>query len=151
MRRTDCTRPLLFIAHSLGGIVVKEMLRQSDGFLTHQTHLRSISTSTLGIIFFGTPHSGADPRGLLLHIAESVVRVFGLTANEKVLDGLLPSSERLRELRDNFGPMAHARGWAIHSFQEDLVVKALGRKVRTVPSFADYIDFSRSLKTGPPL
>ncbi|OAL23237.1 hypothetical protein AYO22_06287 [Fonsecaea multimorphosa] len=129
-RRSQPTRPLLLIAHSLGGVVVKEMLRQSYGYLNHQPHLRTISESTLGIIFFGTPHGGADPQGLVRTIAENIARAFGFTANETVLESLLPSSERLRQLRDEFGPMARAEGWKIHCFQEDHGIKALGgRKV----------------------
>ncbi|EXJ70924.1 uncharacterized protein A1O5_05916 [Cladophialophora psammophila CBS 110553] len=135
VRRCQPTRPLLFIAHSLGGVVVKEMLRQSYGYLNYHPHLRTISESTLGIVFFGTPHGGADPRGLLRSIAENVARAFGFTANETVLESLLPSSERLKQLRDEFGPMARAEGWKIHCFQEDHGIKALnGRKVVEDPS-----------------
>ncbi|EJT73036.1 hypothetical protein GGTG_09887 [Gaeumannomyces tritici R3-111a-1] len=57
-------RPLIFVAHSLGGIVVKELLRQSRGYTTHQRHLHSVFLSTRGVIFFGTPHGGSDPRGV---------------------------------------------------------------------------------------
>ncbi|OQV08393.1 NACHT domain-containing protein [Cladophialophora immunda] len=106
------------------------MLRQSYGHLNHHHHLRTISESTSGIIFFGTPHGGADPQGLLRTIAENVARVVGFTVNETVLESLLPSAERLRQLRDEFGPMAHAQEWKIHCFQEDHGIKALGgRKV----------------------
>jgi pimeloyl-ACP methyl ester carboxylesterase len=130
VRRSQPKRPLLFIAHSLGGIVVKEMLRQSYGYLKHQSALRALSESTSGIIFFGTPHGGADPRSLLKTIAENIARVVGFTVNEQVLESLLPSSERLRQLRDEFGPMAREQGWVIHCFQEDHGIKALnGRKV----------------------
>ncbi|RYP34128.1 hypothetical protein DL768_011069 [Monosporascus sp. mg162] len=69
-------------------------------------------------MFFGTPHSGADPRGLLLHTLEVLIRGLGWTLNKHVLDALLPSSERLRDLRDDFGPVAQEHGWVIHSFQE---------------------------------
>ncbi|KAJ9614164.1 hypothetical protein H2200_002300 [Cladophialophora chaetospira] len=130
LRRSRPTRPLLFIAHSLGGIVVKEMLRQSYGYVYHQPHLRAVSDSTKGVIFFGTPHGGADPRSMLKSIAENIARAVGFTVNEQVLDSLLPSSERLRQLRDEFGPMARAQKWIIHCFQEDHGIKALGgRKV----------------------
>lgn len=134
-RRYEPSRPLLFIAHSLGGIVVKETLRRSRGCEIHQSHLRSIYKSTSGIIFFGTPHGGADPRGLILHIAEKIGRAVGLSVNEQIINTLLPSSERLRELRDEFGPMARQQNWTIYSFQEQYGVKALiGNKVR-VPTF----------------
>jgi hypothetical protein len=82
-------------------------------------------------MFFGTPHAGADPRGFLLHIAERVVKAAGVTVNEQIVNALLPSSERLRELRDEFGPMAQEQNWVIHSFQEQVGVGLLSnQKVR---------------------
>ena len=130
-RRLESSRPLLFIAHSLGGIVVKEALRRSRGFETHQNRLGSIYESTSGIIFFGTPHGGADPRGPLQHIAEKAIRAAGFTVNEQIVNTLLPSSDRLRELRDEFGPMVRQKNWIVYSFQEQYGVKALsGHKVR---------------------
>ena len=130
-RRSDSARPLVFVAHSLGGIVVKEVLRRSHGFEVYHIHLRQIYESTAAIIFFGTPHGGADPRGLLEHIAEKVVRAAGFTVNEQVVNTLLPTSERLRELRDEFAPMARQNKWIIYSFQEQYGVQLLnGKKVR---------------------
>jgi hypothetical protein len=127
-RRQGQSKPLLFIVHSLGGIVVKEMLRRAS---RGQQHLRDIFDSTIGIIFFGTPHGGADPRGILQRIVENVFKAGGFQANNQVVDTLLPSSERLRELRDEFNPMALQGNWIIYSFQEQIGVKLLGnRKVR---------------------
>lgn len=127
-------RPLLFVVHSLGGIVVKEMLRKSDRCHKGQDHLRDVFFSTTGVIFFGTPHGGADPRGILHHAAESFARAVGFTVNNEILSSLLPSSEHLRELRDDFSPLAHNQEWTIHSFQEELGMKSLrGRKVRYSP------------------
>lgn len=131
-RRIEPSRPVLFVVHSLGGIVVKEMLRRSRGCHMGQTHLHSIFTSTMGIMFFGTPHAGADPRGFLQRIAEKAIKAAGFSVNEQIVQALLPSSERLRELRDEFGPMAQQQDWIIHSFQEQFGVKLLnGHKVRT--------------------
>lgn len=127
-RHSQSSKPIIFVAHSLGGIVVKEMLRRSASFQDHQIHLHQIYKSTSAIIFFGTPHGGADPRGFLQHFAEQVARACGLRVNEQVISTLLPSSERLRELRDEFGPMARREGWLIHSFQEQYGVQALGGK-----------------------
>lgn len=133
-RREDPTRPLLFVVHSLGGIVVKEMLRKSDRCHKGQDYLRDVFFSTVGVIFFGTPHGGADPRGVLHHAAENLARAVGFMVNEQILNNLLPSSENLRELRDEFSPLAHDQEWTIHSFQEELGMKSLrGRKVRQSP------------------
>jgi hypothetical protein len=122
---------LLFVAHSLGGIVVKEALRRSHGCETYQSHLRSIYNFTSGIIFLGTPHGGADPRGLIQHIMEQTIRAMGFKVNEQIISTLLPTGERLKELRDEFGPMARQRNWTIFSFQEQYGVKALSdKKVR---------------------
>lgn len=63
-RRAEPLRPALFIVHGLGGVIVKEMLRRSN-VCHRQAHLRDIFESTIGIMFFGTPHGGADPRGIL--------------------------------------------------------------------------------------
>ena len=81
-------------------------------------------------MFFGTPHSGTDPRGNLQRTAELVVKAVGYNVDQGIVDFILPSSERLLELRDEFGPLAHEQEWVIHSFQEQLGVKALSdRKV----------------------
>ncbi|KAF1968091.1 hypothetical protein BU23DRAFT_572614 [Bimuria novae-zelandiae CBS 107.79] len=81
-RRAEPVRLIIFIVHSLGGIVMKEILRGSNGCSKAQTHLRQIIDSTRGIIFFGTPHGGADPRGLLHHVAEKLLKAAGFTFNK---------------------------------------------------------------------
>lgn len=127
-RRLEPSRPVLFIAHSLGGIVVKEMLRRAG---RAQEHQRSIFNSTIGVCFFGTPHSGADPLGYSQGIIENIGKALGFRVNKTIVDTLLPSSERLRELRDEFGPMAQDEDWIVYSFQEQLGIRALGdNKVR---------------------
>lgn len=127
-RRQEPSRPVLFVAHSLGGIIIKEMLRRSNQ--TPQINLTKVFESTVGIIFFGTPHSGADPRNFLCNVAEKLFKAVGAQVNEQIVTTLLPSSERLRELRDEFAPMVLERRWTIHSFQEQYGVRWLnGKKV----------------------
>ena len=54
-------RPIIFVAHSLGGLIVKRALIYSSEIRGNKTeHLRSIFVSTYGILFLGTPHRGAD-------------------------------------------------------------------------------------------
>lgn len=52
----ETERPLIFIAHSLGGIVVKQALPQAR----LEPQYQSICDAILGIIFFGTPHRGSE-------------------------------------------------------------------------------------------
>ncbi|KAI0438491.1 hypothetical protein F4803DRAFT_91608 [Xylaria telfairii] len=139
-RREEPARPLLFVVHSLGGIVVKELLRRSSGCRQGQTHLLGVFQSTVGIMFFGTPHGGTDPRGILQHAAELLIKAVGFNVNQQIVNTLLPSSERLRELRDEFSPMAHEQQWIIHSFQEELGVKALGNR-KVVEDTSSYLNF----------
>ncbi|RYP93093.1 hypothetical protein DL770_000839 [Monosporascus sp. CRB-9-2] len=139
-RRQEPSRPILFVAHSLGGIIVKEMLRRANGCQSCQRHLHNVFDSTIGIVFFGTPHGGSDPRGFLRHVAETLIRAAGFSVNDQIVNTLLPSAERLRELRDEFGPIAHEQNWTVHSFQEELGIKYLnGRKV--VEDTSSYLNF----------
>ena len=48
-------RPIIFVAHSLGGIVCKRTLIMANENPAHQ----NIIANTIGILFFGTPHRGA--------------------------------------------------------------------------------------------
>ncbi|KAG7106194.1 Ankyrin repeat domain-containing protein 50 like [Verticillium longisporum] len=128
-RRQPPGRPIIFVVHSLGGIVVKQLLKASSQSLDERAFLKDIYDSTAGVLFFGTPHAGADPRGLAHHVVQSIARAMRISANSQVLDTLLPSSERLEELRDHFKPMAIRQNWLIYSFQEALPVQLLGKKV----------------------
>jgi hypothetical protein len=50
-------RPIIFVAHSLGGLIVKSSLIQSNLALTDpDDDTKAIKLSTTGILFFGTPH-----------------------------------------------------------------------------------------------
>ncbi|SPO07621.1 uncharacterized protein DNG_10316 [Cephalotrichum gorgonifer] len=137
-RRTDPARPLLFVAHSLGGIFVKEALRRSAACQHPRPH-RSIFDSTIGIVFFGTPHSGADPRGLPRRLVEKLVTAAGFTVNKQVVNTLLPSAERLRELRDEFNPIVAQQNWTIYSFQEATGVAPLGGE-KVVEDTSSYLN-----------
>ncbi|KAI0009816.1 hypothetical protein F4779DRAFT_338141 [Xylariaceae sp. FL0662B] len=115
------------------------MLRRSCVCRLGQAYLHGIFESTTGIIFFGTPHAGADPRGFLQRIAESVIKAAGFTVNEQIVQTLLPSAERLRELRDEFGPMVQEQNWKIHSFQEQVGVKILNNH-KVVEDTSSYLN-----------
>jgi hypothetical protein len=69
-RRTEVkNRPIIFIAHSLGGIVVKQALVEAK----LNDVYRPIREATYGIAFFGTPHQGGK-LAKLGDIAATIVR-----------------------------------------------------------------------------
>jgi hypothetical protein len=55
-------RPIIFICHGLGGLVVKKALMLSkERRKYHSYHDHSIFVCTAAILFFGTPHTDIDP------------------------------------------------------------------------------------------
>ena len=50
-------RPLIFITHSLGGLVAKQMLRIAHD--SDQPNRNAIQKQTKGIVFLATPHAGS--------------------------------------------------------------------------------------------
>lgn len=118
-------RPILFVAHSLGGIVVKAALRRAGGCESTKPHLHNIFKVTAGALFFGTPHGGADPRGFLHHVLSVSAQALGVQVNKQIVSTLMPDAERLAELRDEFTVMCHERKWHVYSFQEEYGVSVL--------------------------
>ena len=51
-------RPVVFVAHSLGGLLTKMVLRKSSE--ADNGHWRRVSESTNLVFFFATPHLGAE-------------------------------------------------------------------------------------------
>ena len=51
--------PLIFVAHSLGGIVVKRALITA----TVRNAYKAIVDSTIAVVFLGTPHHGSQLAG----------------------------------------------------------------------------------------
>ena len=118
-------RPILFVAHSLGGIVVKEALRQSRGCKMSKPHMYGIFDATVGLLFFGTPHRGADPRNFVHHVLTASAQVLGFRANPHIVNTLMPHAEKLMSLRNEFADMCHEKNWKVYSFQEEYGVQEL--------------------------
>lgn len=123
-------QPIIFVAHSLGGIIVKQALRYSEKCKAQPANrtLGMVFDSVIGVLFFGTPHGGADPRDLNHYILQSLAGILGVRANPNTIATLLPNSAELEQLRDEFLPMARQNQWVIFSFQEQKGVKFLNGK-----------------------
>jgi hypothetical protein len=85
--------PLFFITHSLGGLLVKQMLRHANDFGTLKW--KNILRNTEGIVFLSTPHSGADIANWLKYIGG----ILGATVSVQELQA---NDSRLRELNQVF-------------------------------------------------
>lgn len=136
-RRFQSLRPLIFVAHSFGGIVVMEALRRSSGCQKHQSHLHSIYEGTSGILFFGTPHSGPNSHDLIQQTIERIIKIDNFKVNDHIVDIFLLYVEQLKEWDKKFGLIARDRCWTIISFQEQHGNIAIdGKKVggSTIPT-----------------
>lgn len=56
-------RPLVFVGHSLGGLLIKQMLRTA--LTSTEQAWNKIATSCCGVMFMATPHNGASLANLL--------------------------------------------------------------------------------------
>lgn len=116
---SDKEKPLIFIAHSLGGIVVKDALGLSRNDLTH---LQEILPAVKGVIFLGTPHRGSKVASIG-KVAFEVSRLFFQKPNLDVLRGLERNSEILDRISRAFGEVLAAGSLKVHSFHEELDTK----------------------------
>lgn len=118
-RRKVADRDLVFMSHSLGGILVKEVLRRSQA--DPDTKIQKIFTSTTGIFFFGTPHRGSKNWASFGEgVADVAGRLLGIDTNNQVIHALLPSGPELELCRESFTTQWVARGdsLVVRTFQE---------------------------------
>ncbi|KAJ9131272.1 Kinesin light chain [Coniochaeta hoffmannii] len=124
-------RPIIFVCHSLGGLVCEDALVRSRE--RHEPHLQNILRSTRGIAFLGTPHHGAG----LARWAEVVSRAIGVVkqTNPEIVAVLQSESEVLARIQDSFHTMvmAQARDGSglieISCFYEELPLPGVGQVV----------------------
>ncbi|KAF8248666.1 hypothetical protein K440DRAFT_490227, partial [Wilcoxina mikolae CBS 423.85] len=107
IRRKNPMRPTIFLVHSLGGIILKDIEIRAD-----DRDLRNIYVSTFAIIFFGTPHrgSGSASWGLM---AKNAAVAAGFDANDRILRDLKVDSAILEDLREEFNRMLEDKAFNI--------------------------------------
>ncbi|KAJ1336157.1 ankyrin repeat domain-containing protein 50 [Microdochium nivale] len=139
------TRPIIFVAHSMGGLLVKEMLRRSD--TSEESEIQDVVKSTNAIIFMGTPHRGSPQ---LANLGETV-RLLGsailrVDSNAKLLRSLGTDSPELELSREAFITLWRRYDFRVKTFQEALPwkglnVSLLGQKI--VPEISSTLDDPR--------
>lgn len=102
----DETRPIIFLAHSMGGLLVKQALINAQ----INPRYASIKAATSGLAFFATPHKGGTPRLVNLgKIASRFAITAGLQQGDDVIEVLRKGNmfssimeDHWRHLVDNF-------------------------------------------------
>ncbi|MCJ1263639.1 hypothetical protein MMC22_003509 [Lobaria immixta] len=127
---TNC-RPILFVAHSLGGLVCEDALLASRN--SAEKYLQNILTCTRGILFLGTPHGGSG----LATWAVLLAKYVGLVkqTSSQIVEVLKRDSEVLERIQKEFHSMARARAnnhdppIAITCLYEELPLPGIGEVV----------------------
>ena len=83
------TRPLVFVAHSLGGLIVKQLLRNADTY--GPPPWKQIVSQTRGVVFLATPHQGTR----LANYIGTLRQIFRLTTAVTEMEA---SASALRDL-----------------------------------------------------
>ena len=104
-------RPLVFIGHSLGGLLVKQLLRHGREY--GDPSWRRIADQTRGIVFLSTPHSGSDITSWVEHLGSATMG----TASMRELQANDP---RLRELNVWFRNQFQSLGLRVQVYCEKI-------------------------------
>ncbi|KAF4460637.1 nb-arc and ankyrin domain [Fusarium albosuccineum] len=110
-------RPIVFIGHSLGGIIIKEMLSVSD--TREHPDFRSIVGSTAAVIFLGTPHRGSEDLAALGDIARKIVSAMMMDTNPAILDALGLKTSDLERCQETFSRLWRTYDFKVKTFYED--------------------------------
>jgi protein SERAC1 len=131
--RASCnasSRPLIFVTHSLGGLVCKEATLLSRN--NPEVHLREIFDHTKGIMFMGTPHKGSWMADWAI-IPASIFSISKST-NKRLLEILETDQQLLESIQVRFWSMIRelreaGRGIEVVCFFEELPLPLVGKVV----------------------
>ena len=123
-RESVSGRPLVFVAHSLGGLLVKEVLRRSQH--AEEPGLQDIVKSTRAVIFLGTPHRGSGDFARLGDMARRVASaILGVDSNATIIRALGLDSPELELSRESFFQQWRTYGFRVKTFQESQALTGL--------------------------
>jgi hypothetical protein len=101
-------RPLVFICHSLGGLLVKQILRTALESTDEAWH--KVANNCCGVLFISTPHSGSSLANLL--------KAFSGCFSSSHVDKLLEDTSDLDELNASFRTFCQNRTVHVTAYHE---------------------------------
>ena len=97
---------IIWVCHSLGGILVKRALLYSNDLKSSQHEdYRSLYVSTYGIVFLGTPHTGSDMAAwatVLQAMSDAVMPKTFFQSESVLLKTLKKDNETLQNINNHF-------------------------------------------------
>ncbi|XP_039729819.1 protein SERAC1 isoform X2 [Pteropus medius] len=102
-------RPVIWVSHSMGGLLVKKMLLEAS----RKPELSTVINNTRGMIFYSVPHHGS-------HLAEYSVNVRYLLFPSLEVKELSKDSPALKTLQDDFLEFAKDKNFQVLNFVETL-------------------------------
>lgn len=121
-------RSLIFVSHSLGGILVKEALRQSDSGQT--AAVKDIANYTAANIFLGTPHRGDTDTMSLCDIIERAASL--MLGPEYFADRQFLECDDVETCRESFISQWKMYDFRVKTFHESI---SEGVSVRDAATF----------------
>ena len=118
------SRPVIFVGHSMGGLIIKKMLLLAQS--SQQENIRSLAENTRGVVFYSTPHEGshiAKMNSVLKYIVFPSIEVQELEINHP----------DLIDLNSYFKTFVEKFKTRVISFGETLPTRHLGLDFQFVP------------------
>ncbi|KAF7509591.1 hypothetical protein GJ744_007629 [Endocarpon pusillum] len=135
-RQTDKNRPIVWVSHSLGGLVVKKAIINA---YVSGDYYQSIHDATRGVIFFGTPHRGGHHATLGDRMAK-ICRVVTGNVRNNIMEALREDSMFASDINKDFARRAAALDLRVVNFIEELpIARHLGL---VVPQSSAALDWS---------
>jgi pimeloyl-ACP methyl ester carboxylesterase len=108
LSREEFARRTVFISHSLGGLIVKQMLRRCAE--SANSEYRDLGRSIVGLAFLGTPHQGSS----LASAVDTILRRFLSKQSKQLVYG----EDALLDLNESFRSRANIQSMEVRSYYE---------------------------------
>ena len=134
-------RPIIFIAHSLGGLLVKQALVEAK----INPLYTCIKASTYGLVFFATPHSGGNKAGVADSAARFCSALTGQSTNS-LLETLKKASLLNEISKDHFRPQIG--DYEVLTFMETHKMDVNLRQLRFFPQITSMVSRLSQVEGG---
>ena len=118
---------MIFVAHSLGGLLVKQTLIESEK-QARDGRNHNLHETCRAVIFFGTPHRGSGDASMGLVLA-GIAKFLQFDVNKSILRDLDPRSgtTTLSSILEDFNSLVLQKKIEVYTFQESAGKSGFGR------------------------